>query len=331
MLRFQTITLLVAVATLALTIFLFYQHPQGLLPDSGHRRDSGRLRSGADGFVRGDVAAASRQLAKVILKDPAVDSLESFIGIDGTNTTLNSGRILINLKPLEERKINASDVIRRLQPQLAEVAGITLFMQPVQDLTVEDRVSRTQFQYTLEDPNADELNTYAPHMLEKLQGIAGCCATWPATSRCRACAPMSIVDRDTASRLGITPSTIDQTLYDAYGQRASLHHVHAVEPVSRGAGTEAAASKGIRWICAICSSARAIGYGASGAAGLVSGGIVGLHQRAADLHQRRHQQRHGSHQHSASEHGVRRHAAPSSGGVCQWRPGAAQRLQSRRN
>ena len=91
----------------------------------------------------------------MILKDPAVESLSSFIGIDGTNTTLNSGRILINLKPLDERKISASDVIRRLQPELAKVAGITLFMQPVQDLTVEDRVSRTQFQYTLEDPNME--------------------------------------------------------------------------------------------------------------------------------------------------------------------------------
>ena len=100
-----------------------------------------------------------------------MESLSSFIGIDGTNTTLNSGRILINLKPLEERKISASDVIRRLQPQLDKVAGITLFMQPVQDLTVEDRVSRTQFQYTLEDPDANELNAYAPRMVERLQEL----------------------------------------------------------------------------------------------------------------------------------------------------------------
>ena len=118
-----------------------------------------------------------------------MDNLSSFIGIDGTNTTLNSGRILINLKPLDERKISASDVIRRLQPQLAEVAGITLFMQPVQDLTVEDRVSRTQFQYTLEDPSADELNTYAPKMVAQLKQLPRTDATWPATSRCRACAP----------------------------------------------------------------------------------------------------------------------------------------------
>ena len=107
----------------------------------------------------------------MILKDPAVESLSSFIGVDGINTTLNSGRILINLKPLAERKISASDVIRRLQPELAKVDGITLYMQPVQDLTVEDRVSRTQFQYTLEDANAAELNTWTAKLMEKLQAL----------------------------------------------------------------------------------------------------------------------------------------------------------------
>ncbi len=117
-----------------------------------------------------EMSTRQQQLAKVILQDPAVESLSSFIGVDGTNTTLNSGRIQINLKPLEERKISASDVIRRLQPKLARVAGITLFMQPVQDLTVEDRVSRTQFQYTLEDPSADELNVYAPQYAGEAAG-----------------------------------------------------------------------------------------------------------------------------------------------------------------
>ena len=146
-------TLLVAVGTLALTAALYHRHPQGLLPRAGYRRDSGHFGSGADRFPSRH-GEQQQELAKVILKDPAVESLSSFIGIDGTNTTLNSGRILINLKPLEEREISASDVIRRLQPELAKVAGITLFMQPVQDLTVEDRVSRTQFQYTLEDPDS---------------------------------------------------------------------------------------------------------------------------------------------------------------------------------
>src|ERR1035438_3908008 len=117
------------------------------------------------------MSSQQQQLTKVILQDPAVDNLSSFIGIDGTNTTLNSGRILINLKPLAARQISASDVIRRLQPELAKVPGITLFMQPVQDLSVEDRVSRTQFQYTLEDPNVDELNTFAPQMLARLKKL----------------------------------------------------------------------------------------------------------------------------------------------------------------
>src|SRR5207244_6164014 len=108
-------------------------------------------------------------LAQVILRDPAVASLSSFIGVDGTNVTLNSGRVLINLKPLRERRLGASDVIRRLQTKLADVHGITLFMQPVQDLTVEDRVSRTQFQYALEDPNGDELSAWAPKVVAALQ------------------------------------------------------------------------------------------------------------------------------------------------------------------
>jgi len=107
----------------------------------------------------------------VILKDPAVESLSSFIGVDGINTTLNSGRIQINLKPLDQRKISASDVIRRLQPELANVDGISLFMQPVQDLTVEDRVSRTQFQYSLEDVDAKELGYWVPRFMDKLKAL----------------------------------------------------------------------------------------------------------------------------------------------------------------
>jgi multidrug efflux pump len=178
-------------------------------------------------------------VAKVILKDPAVESLSSFIGIDGTNTTLNSGRIQINLKPLAERKISASDVIRRLQPELAKVTGITLYMQPVQDLTVDDRVSRTQFQYTLEDPNADELNSFAPKMLAKLQKLPELSDV--ASDQQNAGLQAKLVfDRDTASRLGITPSTIDQTLYDAYGQRevstmfTQLNQYHVVLEVKPG-------------------------------------------------------------------------------------------------
>src|SRR5262249_6533867 len=115
------------------------------------------------------MAARQRTLADVILRDPAVESLSSFIGIDGTNTTLNSGRVQINLKPLGQRKISASDVIRRLQPEIAKLDGITLFMQPVQDLTVEDRVSRTQYQYSLEDVDPKELAYWTPKFVDKLK------------------------------------------------------------------------------------------------------------------------------------------------------------------
>jgi multidrug efflux pump len=164
------------------------------------------------------MAAHQQALAQIILKDPAVESLSSFIGVDGINTTLNSGRILINLRPLEERKVSATEVMRRLQPELARVDGITLYMQPVQDLTVEDRVSRTQFQYTLEDANADELNTWTAKLVEKLRALPqlGDLATDQLTSGSQ---ERLVIDRVTASRLGITPQAIDDALYDAFGQR----------------------------------------------------------------------------------------------------------------
>ena len=159
-----------------------------------------------------------QELAKVILKDPAVQSLSSFIGADGTNTTLNSGRMSINLKPLEDRNLNASDVIRRLQSNLQKVQGIALYMQPVQNITVDDRVSRTQYQYTLEDPDADELNDWTNRFVAKLKTLPQLedVATDQQTG---GLAVSLIIDRVTASRLGIAPSTIDNTLYDALGQR----------------------------------------------------------------------------------------------------------------
>jgi multidrug efflux pump len=216
-LRYQTVTLLVATATLAVTIFLYIFIPKGFFPI----QDTGVIQgvSEAEQTISfQEMSIRQQALAKAILQDPAVESLSSFIGIDGTNTTLNSGRIQINLKPLDVRKNSATDVILRLQPQLDRVPGITLFMQPVQDLTVEDRVSRTQFQYTLEDPSVDELNTYAPRMLAKLKALPELrdVATDQADRGLRS---TLVYDRDTASRLGITPNQIDQTLYDAYGQR----------------------------------------------------------------------------------------------------------------
>jgi multidrug efflux pump len=237
-LRFQTITLLVAVATLVVTILLFYRIPKGFFPI----QDTGVIQGiseSAQTVSFGEMSREQQALAKIIMKDSAVESLSSFIGIDGTNTTMNSGRIQINLKPLDDRKIGASDVIRRLQPELAAVPGITLFMQPVQDISVEDRVSRTEFQYTLEDANADELNTLAPQMLEKLKQLPELrdVASDQEVLGLRAAL---VYDRETAYRLGITPSEIDQTLYDAYGQRqvstmfTQLNQYHVVLEVQRG-------------------------------------------------------------------------------------------------
>ncbi len=213
----QTATLLVAAATLVLTIVLYVIVPKGFFPV----QDTGIIQGISEATQSISFPAMSekqQQLTHVILEDPAVESLSSFIGIDGTNTTLNSGRIQINLKPLEDRKINASDVIRRLQPKLEKIDGITLYMQPVQDLTVEDRVSRTQYQYTLEDPDQRELNFWTAKLMAKLQTIPALrdLATDQQTS---GLAASLTIDRVTASRMGITPQAIDQLLYDAYGQR----------------------------------------------------------------------------------------------------------------
>ncbi|MGA2423880.1 MAG: efflux RND transporter permease subunit [Terriglobales bacterium] len=213
----QTATLLVAAGTLVLTIVLYVFIPKGFFPV----QDTGIIQGISEATQSISFPAMEerqQELTHVILQDPAVESLSSFIGIDGTNTTLNSGRIQINLKPLEERKINASDVIRRLQPNLEKIDGITLYMQPVQDLTVEDRVSRTQYQYTLEDPDQRELNYWTARLMAKLKAIPELrdLATDQQTS---GLAASLVIDRVTASRMGITPQAIDQLLYDAFGQR----------------------------------------------------------------------------------------------------------------
>jgi len=216
-LRHETTTLLVAAATLVLTVSLYFVVPKGFFPI----QDTGVIQGVSEASQSvsfPEMAREQQQLAAIILKDPAVESLSSFIGVDGINTTMNSGRILINLKPLEERGISASDVIRRLQPQLSQVAGITLFMQPVQDLSVEDRVSRTQFQYTLEDPNIAELDTYAPRMVAELQKQPEL-RDVASDQLDKGLQEKVVFDRETAYRLGISPSQIDQTLYDAFGQR----------------------------------------------------------------------------------------------------------------
>ena len=216
-LRFQGTTLLVTAATLVGTILLYIYVPKGFFPV----QDTGVILGVSEAPQDISFTAMSQRqqaLTDVILKDPAVESLSSFIGIDGTNTTLNTGRVQINLRPLAERKINASDVIRRLQPELAKVDSISLFLQPVQDLTVEDRVSRTQFQYSLEDVDAKELAYWTPRFMDKLKALPELRDVASDQLNEGLLASLAI-DRDTASRLGILPADIDNTLYDAYGQR----------------------------------------------------------------------------------------------------------------
>lgn len=213
----QRATLWVALGTLALTLVLFYFVPKGFFPV----QDTGVIQgiSEAPQSISFTAMAGRQQaLARVILKDPAVESLSSFIGIDGTNVTLNSGRVLINLKPRSRRDASASEVIRRLKPELAKVEGITLFMQPVQDLTVDARVTRTQYQYTLEDPDLDELNTLTPRLVESLKDHPDL-RDVSSDQQDRGLQLFVEFDRSTASRLGITPQMIDDALYDAFGQR----------------------------------------------------------------------------------------------------------------
>jgi multidrug efflux pump len=216
-LNHQPLTLWIAAATLVCTVLLYVWIPKGFFPV----QDTGVILGVSEAPQSiSFTAMANRQqaLARVILQDPAVESLSSFIGVDGTNTTMNSGRIQINLKPIETRRISASDIIRRLQPQLAGVDGITLYMQPVQDLTVEDRVSRTQFQYSLEDADAKELGVWVPRLMQKLQ-LSPILRDLANDQQDQGLQARLVIDRATASRLGISPQTLDNTLYDAFGQR----------------------------------------------------------------------------------------------------------------
>ena len=216
-LNHQKETMAVAIGTLLLTFVMFLWVPKGFFPV----QDTGMILGISDAPQSISFAQMSdrqQELAKVILQDPGVESLSSFIGVDGTNTTPNSGRIQITLKPLENRDASASDIIRRLQPKLAQVPGITLYMQPVQDLSVEDRVSRTQYQYTIEGPDSKELNAWAPKLLAKLATLKDLRDV--ASDQQNSGLGLSLtIDRDSASRLGVTPQTIDNVLYDAYGQR----------------------------------------------------------------------------------------------------------------
>jgi len=212
----RTLTLLVAVATLLVTIMLFLIVPKGFFPvqDGGEIQGVSEAAQGVS-FAR--MAALQQQLAARILQNPAVESLSSFIGIDGTNTTLNSGRIQINLKPLADRK-NATAVIAELRDSLAGLDGISLYMQPIQDISVEDIVSRTEYQYSLQDPNAAELAAYVRKFLARLRQLPQLVDVASDQQNAGRRAALNF-DRATAARLGITTQNLDDALYDSFGQR----------------------------------------------------------------------------------------------------------------
>ena len=216
-LQYETATLLVAASLLVLTVFQYIEIPKGFFPT----QDTGIIQGITQAPESTSFPAMShkqQQLSDVILKDPAVASLSSFIGADGTNSTLNSGRIQINLKPLAERHITASEVMARLQKHVDQIPGIHLYLQPVQDLTVDDRVSRTQYQYTLEDPDSTELNVWTAKLVAEISKLPQ--VSDVVTDQQNNGVSMNLViDRATASRLNITPDQIDSTLYDAFGQR----------------------------------------------------------------------------------------------------------------
>ncbi|HUM06768.1 MAG TPA: multidrug efflux RND transporter permease subunit [Terriglobales bacterium] len=216
-LQHQTATLLVTVTTLVATLFLYVYVPKGFFPV----QDTGVIMGISEAAQNISFSAMSQKqqaLAEIILKDSNVESLASFIGVDGTNLTPNSGRIQINLKPRDDRKATASEIIRELQRELAKVDGITLYMQPVQDLTVESKVSRTQYQYSMEDADARELGEWSTRLLQKLQAAPEL-RDVASDQQNNGLEVNLVIDRDTASRLGILPQAIDDTLYDAFGQR----------------------------------------------------------------------------------------------------------------
>ncbi|NBA80065.1 MdtB/MuxB family multidrug efflux RND transporter permease subunit [Pseudomonas putida] len=216
-LKHQPLTLLVAVASLVLTVFLYMVVPKGFFPV----QDTGVIQGISEAPQSTSFAAMSERqqaLSKVILQDPAVQSLSSYIGVDGDNATLNSGRLLINLKPHGERDVSASEVISRLQPQVDRLVGIRLFMQPVQDLSIEDRVSRTQYQFSLSSPDADLLAQWSGKLVQALQQRPEL-ADVASDLQDKGLQVYLVIDRDMASRLGISVSQITNALYDAFGQR----------------------------------------------------------------------------------------------------------------
>ena len=216
-LRHQPLTLLVALATLGLTVVLYIAVPKGFFP----QQDTGAIQAISEApqsVSFSAMAERQRAAARVILEEPDVIGLSSFIGVDGSNQTLNSGRMLITLAPHDDRARTASEVIASLRSRLAAVPGITLYLQPVQDLTIEDRVSRTQFQFILEDPDSDRLSEWVPKLIERLRSSPALLDV-ASDLQDRGLQAFLDIDRDAASRLGVSVSAIDDALYDAFGQR----------------------------------------------------------------------------------------------------------------
>ena len=216
-LKHQPLTLLVAIGTLALTVFLYMVVPKGFFPV----QDTGVIQGISEAPQSISFSAMSQrqqELGKIILQDPDVESLSSYIGVDGDNPTLNSGRMLINLKPHSERSDSATQVIARLQPQLDKLSGIRLFMQPVQDLTIEDRVSRTQYQFSLSSPDADLLSTWTQKLVTALSNQPELVDV-ASDLQDKGLQVYLVIDRDAASRLGVSVANITDALYDAFGQR----------------------------------------------------------------------------------------------------------------
>jgi multidrug efflux pump len=243
-LRYRFTTLMVTIATLVGTLLLYVVVPKGFFPV----QDTGVILGISEApqtvsFT--SMAQRQQKLVDLLLQDPAVDNISSFIGVDGTNTTLNSGRIQITLKPLDQRQLSASEVITRMQRTVAGVEGIQLFLQPLQDLTVEDRVSRTQFQYSLEDPNPVELAKYTRLMVSEL-GKEKMVTDVASDLQDQGLGASLVIDRDTAARLGIAMADIDNTLYDAFGQRqvstifTQLNQYHVVMEVGPNFQTDPA-------------------------------------------------------------------------------------------
>jgi multidrug efflux pump len=241
-LQYKFITLMVTIATLVCTLILYVVVPKGFFPVQDVGVILG-ISEAPQNVSFTSMAQRQQQLVDIVLKDPAVDNVSSFIGVDGTNTTLNSGRIQITLKPLDQRNASASQVIQRIQPQLNNVEGIQLFLQPLQDLTVEDRVSRTQFQYSLEDPDPVELAKYTRLMVTDLSK-EGELTDVASDLQDQGLGAQLVIDRDTAARLGIAMADVDNTLYDAFGQRqvstifTQLNQYHVVMEVGQDFQTD---------------------------------------------------------------------------------------------